>query len=249
MSGAIVPATDAAGPVGARHLVIVCALLTAAARFIPVPLLDDIVRERIHQVLVSRLLKAQGRELSSSRLAPLWQDGSACTTGCLALLWKLPLKLILFPIRKLIAIFTALTGFSKDVTQTVFLGRSVERTLARGAFADGTAPELLQAEARRMRGAFDLAMAQTDTSVVVATLTDVLRDVRGLPRAALRGARSLTRSKSEDAEDAGSAADREVVEQGASQVERALDDQNIEAVFSAFDARFDAALESPLPQG
>ena len=56
---------------GARHLVVVCALLSAAARFIPVPLLDDIVRERVRQVLVSRMLKSQDRGYSSSLLAPL----------------------------------------------------------------------------------------------------------------------------------------------------------------------------------
>ncbi len=244
MSDAIVPALGAADPVGARHLVIVCALLAAAARFIPLPLLDDIVRERIHQVLVSRLLKARGRRVSSSKLAPLWQDSSACTTGCVTLLWKLPLKLLLFPIRKLIAIFTALTGFSKEVTRTVLLGRCVDRVLAQGGFVDTSTPELLQAQARQVRNAFDLAMTQTDTSVVVATLTDVLREVRGLPRAALRGARSLTRSKSDAAEDAGNDADRQVVEQGASRVERALDHQTVQVVFTDFDARFDAALES-----
>ena len=249
MSGAIVPALGAADPVGARHLVIVCALLAAAARFIPLPLLDDIVRERILQVLVSRLLKARGRRVSSSKLAPLWQDSSACTTGCLTLLWKLPLKLVLFPIRKLVAIFTALTGFSKEVTRTVLLGRCVDRVLVQGGFVDTSTPELLQARAREVRGAFDLAMTQTDTSVVVATLTDVLGGVQGLPRAALRGARSLSRSKSEDAEQAGNEVDREVVEQGASQVERALGDQNVQAVFSDFDARFDAALGVPPAQG
>jgi hypothetical protein len=238
--------TEAAVP-GARHLMIVCAILAAAARFIPVPLLDDVVRERIRQIWVSRTLKAHQRSYGSAQVAALWQDPSGCAAGCLSLWWKLPLKLLLFPIRRLVAIFTALSGLSKDITEMVLFGRSVERVLVRGRLLSGSEPVALAADARNVRSAFDVAFTQTDKSVVVATLKDVLQGVRGLPRAALKTARSVFRASSEAAESAGNDSDRILVDQGADEVQRALESEAIQAVFQAFDARFDAALAASPP--
>ena len=51
-----------------------CGIANAAARFVPVPLLDDVVRGRATRLAVTRTLKAHGREPVDA-LEPLW-DGA-----------------------------------------------------------------------------------------------------------------------------------------------------------------------------
>ncbi|HMR73600.1 MAG TPA: hypothetical protein PKD61_00765 [Polyangiaceae bacterium] len=243
MTQALQRTSGPAAEPGARHLMIVCAILAAAARFIPVPLLDDVVRERIRQIWVSRTLKSHGRSYSSKQVPALWQDPSGCAGGCLALWWKLPLKLLLFPIRKLIAIFSALSGLSKDVTEMVLFGRCTQRVLESGMLPEGGDQVVLAADARRIRSAFDVAFKQTDTSVLVATLRDVLQGVRGLSRAAVKGARAAFRAQAVAAHSDGG-----VVDQGARDVQRALDSQALQSIFRDFDARFDTALAASTAQ-
>lgn len=229
------------------HLLVVCALLTAAARFVPVPLLDDVVKTRIRQYLVSRLLRRSGRSFGSGRVGALWQDSEGCGSGCLALAWKVPLKIVLFPIRKIVAIVTAIQGFSRDVTRSLLFGRAVERALAQGLLAEGGEPVILAAEATAVRRAFDHAVAGTDTALVGGVLADALRGVRGLPGAALRAARSLARADlpaepEASASASASASDRQLVEQGAGAVEAALQRPDVIRAIADFDSRFDAAL-------
>ena len=55
-----------------------CGIVAAAARFVPVPMLDDVVRERAARVAVSRTLRAHGRNYSPELLEPLWGEHPAC---------------------------------------------------------------------------------------------------------------------------------------------------------------------------
>ncbi len=230
----------------ARHLVIVCALLSAAARFVPVPFLDDILRERIRQYLVSRMLRQGGRSYGSARVGPLWRDDGGCASGCVTLLWKVPLKIVLFPIRKIAAIFTALHGFSRDITDSVLFGRALDRALARGLLAEGSPEPRLLGESTAVRLAFAQAAQGVDRAIVTGALADAVRGIRGLPRAALRAARSLVRAGDPaDPDAAAKAHDREVVEQGAGAVEQALSRPDVARVLADFDARFDASLPPP----
>jgi uncharacterized protein (DUF697 family) len=224
-------------------LLVVCALLGAAARFVPLPFLDDILRERIRQYLVSRLIRQSGRSYGSARVEPLWRDAGGCASGCLALAWKIPLKLILFPIRKIIAIVTAVHGFARDVTDSLLFGRALERALGRGLLADGAAAPALIAESTAVRLAYDQAVQGVDKALVSGAVAQALSGIRGLPRAALRAARSLARSEQPaDPEAPATAADRELVEQGAGAVERALERPDVARALADFDARFDALL-------
>jgi hypothetical protein len=233
--------SQAAAP--ARHLVIICALLSAAARFVPVPFVDDLLRERIRQYLVSRLLRHGGRGYGSARVGPLWQDEGSCASGCLTLLWKIPIKILLFPIRKLIALVTAIKGFSRDLTVSLLFGRALERALARGLLAEGSPEPLLLRESAEVRRAFEQACQGVDKALVTSALANALRGIRGLPGAALRSARSLARSSdAPDPEAAAKPADREKVEQGAGAVEQALTRPDVARVLAEFDTRFDAAL-------
>ena len=227
----------------ARHLLVVCALLSSAARFVPVPFLDDILRERIRQYLVSRLLRGSGRSFGSARVGALWKDAGGCASGCLALAWKIPLKLILFPIRKIIAIVSAVQGFARDVTESLLFGRALDRALARGLLPEGASDAELASQSVLVKSAFDRAVQGADTALVGGALAEALRGVKGLPKAALRTARSLVRSEAPaDPEAAASAEDRQVVEQGAGAVEAALERADVARALADFDARFDAGL-------
>ncbi len=240
MTQAIEPAATSPAP---RHLLIVCALLSAAARFVPVPLLDDVVRERVRQYLVSRLLRQSGRTFGSARVGPLWKDASGCASGCLALLWRIPVAIILFPIRKLIAIVTAVHGFAKDVADSLLFGGALARALERGLLAEGSPEPLLLSESTAVRDAYQAAVMGVDKALLTTALAGALGSVQGLRGAAVRAARSLVRSVSPVAPEApADAADRQVVEQGADAVEQTLEQPEIARVLADFDARFDAAL-------
>lgn len=243
MDAAIVPAGPDRQSAGARHVRVICAILFAAARFVPLPFLDDVLRARVRQYLVHHLLLAAGRSYGSRRVPALWQDTEGCGGGCVALLWRLPLKLLLFPIRKLIAIVTAARDLSGDLTHALLYGRAVERVLAAGLLPDAADDAARDGQALRVRNAFEVAAKGASTEVIRAALAPALAGIAGLPRAALRAARALVRRQ--DAATPTAAAsprDARVVEQGAGAVEAALQQPGVQQALAEFDGRFDAAL-------
>lgn len=219
-----------------QRLIVLCALLHAAARFVPLPFLDDILRERVRQYLVSRLFRAQGLGTGKSSQAPaLWRDpDSSCASGCASLVWKIPLAIILFPIRKIISIVKAVRGFSQDVTQSLFFGRGVERALGRGLFAAD-----LPNDAIVVRRAFDQAIVGIDTVLVASALQAALAGIKGLPGAALRAARSLGKNENDPEESP-------ELERGVGAVAEVMARPDVARVVAEFDARFDQALPPPV---
>jgi hypothetical protein len=223
------------------ELRIVCGLLASAARLVPVPLLDDLLREKALQLMVSRTLKAHGRSYSSSLVAPLYSDDRGCMHGCLLFFVMLPIKLILYPIRKLLSWFLAAKNLATDLSESVLLGRTLERCLTegrlRGELADAAA---LRQEAALLRTAFSNAIAGTDLVILRNALDVAVRSVRGLPGAALHALRGL-RKKSDDADPTAglSAEEKQAVEEGASRIERALDTPEMREWLSRFDTKFD----------
>ncbi|HEY8431169.1 MAG TPA: hypothetical protein VIL20_22470 [Sandaracinaceae bacterium] len=226
----------------ALRLRVVCGLLASAARLVPVPFLDDVLRERALQLLVSRTLRAHGRTYGSARVSALYA-GDGCLSGCLVALLLWPIELLLYPIRKIVAWVTAVKRLAGDLSEAVLLGRTLDRCLAAGRLAPGTDARALAAEAARIRAAFANALAGTDVRLLRGVLTTALRSVSGLPRAAFHALREL-RGKSEDADPTGgiSAADRRTVEEGAARIASALETPEMRAFFAEFDARFDENL-------
>lgn len=220
------------------HLVTVSAILVAASRFVPVPLVDDLLAGQVRRFMVVRLLRDAGRTFDPGRVKPLWEDSSGCG-GCLMSLLTLPLKVILFPIRKIVALVGAVTGMSRDLTDTLLLARAVDRALRRGLMPEGAEPATLTAEATAVRAAYQTASKGTDLALLRSVVTDALQGARGLAGAALRAARRLVSRAPDDAPaDTGSAE----VERGARQVEDALQRPEVVKALQAFDARLDAAL-------
>lgn len=224
----------------ATQLRLVCGLLASAARLVPVPLLDDVLRDKARQLLVSRTLRASGRTYGSARVGPLYGDSGGCMKGCLLFLVLLPIKLILYPIRKILTYVMAVKHLAGDLAEAVLLGRALDRVLEAGRLAQGTPSEKLQAEAALLRHAFDNAIAGTDLRILQSVLVTALRSVSGLPRAALRALRGL-RKKGDDADptEGLSAGDKQKVEAASARVMSALDTPEVRAFLERFDRTFD----------
>src|SRR3712207_5877624 len=97
-----------------------CGIAAAAARFVPVPMLDDVVRERAAPVAVSRPLRAHGRTYSSDLVEPLWAVGGG-GGGLGRGIKDLSLRIILVPVRECRARFGAVRGVPTDVMRVLLL--------------------------------------------------------------------------------------------------------------------------------
>ncbi|HEU0100992.1 MAG TPA: hypothetical protein VFR07_01570 [Mycobacteriales bacterium] len=205
----------------------VCGIAAAAARFVPVPLLDDVIRRRAAQVAVVRTLRAHGRTGSAEPLEALWGEPEGRRKGVVR---KVSRKLLLFPVRKYVAVFGAVRGVPNDVMRVVLLGRAVDRRLQRGELAD---PE----QARALRRAIDTAIAGLDLRLLTAGLADGLSHSRGLSTAAVAYARRRFGKNGE--------ADLEVdgaVAEGAERVTEVLRRPEVAQLLEQYDAAVDRAL-------
>ena len=214
----------------------VCGIAAAAARFVPVPMVGDVVRRRATQVAVLRTLRAHGRDLPAERVEALWDETDDRRRGLRGLLRQAPGKVVLFPVRKYTAVFGAVRGVPDDVARVVLLARSVDRVLERGALASADrAPD----EARALRRAVDDVIAGLDLQVLTAGLADGLSGTRGLTTAAVALVRR--RLAGEEADDAAVPVDSAVAE-GAARVDAVLRRPEMTALLQRFDAAVDAAL-------
>lgn len=208
----------------------VCGIAAAAARFVPVPLLDDVVRERALQLAVSRTLRAHGRDYSSDLLEPLWDD-TGRPGGLRRRLKAFGMRILLFPVRKYAAIFGAVRGVPNDVMRVVLLARTVDRRLAAGDLTD---PARLPDQARDLRRAVDTAIDGLDLRLLTAALSDGLSQGRELSGAAVAYARRLVRPGADPDLEPGGA-----VGAGAEQVAEVLERPEIARLLDTFDAKVD----------
>jgi hypothetical protein len=253
----LTPATGPSGP--DRQLVgewSVCAIAAAASRFVPVPLLDDAVKLRATQLAVVRTLRAAGREYHSDDVEALYAGVDAGMAGTfrqgLRYVTSVPRRVVLFPVRKYVALFGAVKGVPTDVMQVLLLARTVQRCLAAGRLADlpaeaegkdgagrhKEAAGQLAAEAVSVRLAFDQTLDGMDLRLLTGALSDVLSQGKGLTKAAVSFARRTLASHDESAADAPGPE----VEAGAERIEEVLQRPEIGRLLVEFDARFDAAL-------
>ncbi len=227
----------------AMQLRLICGLLASAARLVPVPFLDDLLREKALQLMVSRTLKAHGRTYRSASVAPLYGDENGCLHGCSMFILLLPLELIIFPFRKFFGWLMTAKNLAHDLSDAVLLGRALDRVLDAGRLPMGATTADLHADAERIRRAFSHAIAGTDTTLLRGVLTAALRSVSGLPRAALHALRGLrTRSEDADPTEGLSSADKEKVETGVRRVLSALETPEVRAFLERFDRTFDEDL-------
>jgi hypothetical protein len=214
-----------------------CGIVAAAARFVPVPMLDDVVRERAARVAVSRTLRAHGRAYSSELLEPLWGEQEGRGAGMRRRLNALSMRVLLFPVRKYAAIFGAVRGVPNDVMRVLLLARTVDRRLALGELSDPE-PGRLTDQARGIRHAVDEAIRDMDLRLLTAALADGLSQGRELSSAAVSSARRwLSRPDPEPNPQPDGA-----VGESAQRVTEVLRQPEIARLLDDFDARVNAAL-------
>lgn len=181
--------------------VVFYAFLIAVARFIPVPLLDDWVPVRLRQLMVHSLLREAGRPYATRQVAALYRDGG-CLASCLGLVLLLPLKLIIYPVRKIVAVVRAVRGLSQSVVETFLLGWTIERCLAQGLLASDASPLALAQEAGLIRLAFDRALASSNPALFASPLAAAWKGLGGLWLAGARLAYRVARTPQPNVTDA-----------------------------------------------
>ena len=213
----------------------VCGIAAAAARFLPVPLLDDVVRRRSAQIAVVRTLRAHGRHHPSELYEALWDEPDAARRGLLGRLRGVPARVLLFPVRKYTAVFGAVRGVPNDVARVVLLARTVDRRLQLGELSS---PERVPGEAAALRRAVDEAIDGMDLRLLTAALADGLSHSRGLTTAAVAFARRRLRRDDPDADVAADGA----LADGAAHVTEVLRRPEISSLLADFDAQVDERL-------
>lgn len=247
-------ASERSGAEPGRQLIgewAVCAIASAAARFIPVPLLDDAVKFRAIRIAVLRTLRAGGRTYPSDWVEPLYAGVDAASAGMVRRAFKylatVPRRVALFPVRKYVALFGSVRGVPTDVMTVLLLARTVHRCLAEGRLT-GTDEEQLRAEAVQIRSAFDQALDGMDLRLFTSALSDGLSQGRGLTSAAVGYARK-TFGRSADATDKSDASEDlapgGAVGEGADRVEAVMRRPEVAQKMEEFDATFDAELAHP----
>ncbi|MBT0770393.1 hypothetical protein KIH74_15730 [Kineosporia sp. J2-2] len=222
---------------------VVCGIAVAAARFVPVPLLDDAIRLRATQVAVVRTLRAGQRTYPSKRVAPLYEgaDGGVFHDA-MKYLRSVPRRVVLFPVRKYVAIFGAVKGVPTDVMKVVLLSRVLHRSLVQNRLPEDDEEAAREQQALRIRQAYDEAFKGMDLRLLSAAIADGLSQGRRLTPAAVKFARS-TFGKPDDQKvtDAELRPDGAVGE-SAERVEEALDRPEIQLILERFDEEFERVL-------
>lgn len=211
------------------HQWVVAGMVSAASRFIPIPFVDDLVREQCSRFVASRTLASNQSDLSLEDLKPYYAGGGGCLAGCTGMLVKAPLKLLLLPVRKLVAIVTSVHGVPLEIMRMVLLGRTLARYLHNGELKDA-------ATAGRMRLAFDKSFAGMDFRVIRAAMADALSSVRGWKAAAVVSAKRTAEANRPLDDDL---AAETTVDSGARKLQEVLDRPETLVLFAEFDRRFD----------
>jgi hypothetical protein len=214
------------------------ALLYAAGRFVPIPFVDDLVREQVALYAVAKAVEARGATVPRAHLVPLGSPAIGCLGGCLGLAVRIPLMLILFPIRKITNVIFGVRNVTRDVVEIVLLCRLVDRAVARGEIAGARGLDDQRREALLLRQALDAALESTDLTILSTTLRAVLGPFRGVMLHAL-GALRVRRRTGPDAAPPASDA---TLSESTSRLERAFDRPEVRALIEKLDADVDTHL-------
>ncbi len=215
------------------HQWIVAGVVSASARFIPVPFVDDIVRKQCRRFVISRTIAENRSPVSTDDLRALFDDNSGCLGGCVGTIAKAPLKLLLFPIRKVMSIVTSVRGVPIEIIRMVLLGRTIDRYAKLGKLNEQ------DSSATTLRLAFDDAFARMDFRVVQATIGDALRAAKGWKASATSDATEIARRQSLDSD---SLSSTDGVNRSADKIQTAINHPTITELFADFDRRLDQSL-------
>jgi len=215
---------------------IMAGIVSSATRFIPVPFVDDVIRNRCRRYVVAKTLAAHGAESHIQQLRPYIDSDAGWLAFGLAIVTKVPLKLLLFPVRKIVSVLTSVRGVPLEITRMVLLGRTLDRILRTGDVPTA-------AQAMHMRIAFEAAFARMDFRTIKAAINDSLEQVGDWKDAAITAARRLLGS-SGDPETADLSNDpiatSPQVTVGAKKIDLAMKEPATLQLFDEFDSRFNS---------
>ena len=217
---------------------ITCALLFFAARHVPVPFVDDILRTQVSTYLVQRSVTKAGLTVPKGRLAPLFARDESFLMGCLMALLRIPLKIILFPIRAITNVLFLVRHVGRDFAEMLLLGEVIERGIDAQLIRGDELEDAPQVErSRQMRRAFDRALKETDTHLLWGMVSVAVGPLRGLFPAARRALRVLWRGTSGEALEGNVEMQTQV-----SAVEKVLLQPEVKRFLAEFDQRYETAL-------
>lgn len=225
---------------------VLCAIAAAASRFVPVPLADDLIKTRATRTAVARTWTAHGRPDCPAAIGILAEDSTGLLTGLARWAAKLPLLIVLYPIRKTIRLVTAVRGVSTDLVDVVLLARSVDRCLRAGWFADSDRA-VLERQAEIVRRAHDQVIDLADLRILTRAVASSLRQFTHLRTQAPAFARRVfgapARSTARFDTAGPTTTEQETqVEQGVQEVVAAFDRPEVTTLLAELDQRFDDAL-------
>ncbi len=212
-----------------------CGIVAGVSRFVPVPLLDDAVKERATRLAVARTLKQHDRPYPVTDVEVLYTGADGWLANTRRYLATIPSRVVLFPVRKYVAVFGSVKGVPSDVMAVLLLGRTVHRSLARGGLS-GNDHASLRPEALRLRRAYEKAIHGMDLRLLTGTLASALstgRELAGIAAGAAQGLMDRLPGRGEGA-DLGPELTTE-----ARQVQDVLNTPQIQALMTEFDRRVD----------
>lgn len=224
------------------HQWVLGGITAAASRFIPIPFVDDIVKTRSRQFVVARTLAEHKCTFRSKQLFAIYGDTGGCVSGCIGFVIMLPVKLLLFPIRKIVKLVTAVHGVPMDLIRTVLIAKTVDRCIRLGLIEttdDPNSAAKRAVQATQIRAAFDEAFQGIDWLAVRTALGDAFSQMDGWRRAAIRLAKRAFRGNDNPIDPM--SGDDEVNE-SAKQIEAILRKPETLELLKRFEERFDAAL-------
>lgn len=199
-------------------------IISAAARFIPIPFLDEKVQRRCRRYVVEKTLAANAPDLTVEQLEPLYDPDRSI------FLWivRAPLKLLLFPVRKLVRIVSSIRGVPVEILNVYLLGRTLNRYLV-------TDSSLTAVRARDFERSFTEAFRQIDLRIARAAINDILDSVRDWKSEAKKEAHEIHQQQ----QSCPTPDQISHVDQSARKVSDALERPELATVLQRFDAQFD----------
>ena len=221
---------------------IIAGIISASARFIPIPFLDEVVQYRCRRHTVKTTIESHAVDLDLSTVEPYYNNPSGCFVGCVGMILLLPIKLLLFPFRKIVAVVTSFRAVPLEIMRIYLLGRTLDRYLSNGNF--GQSANSLQIDdsvyTARMRSAFEQAFARMDMHVVLSAMQDATGGFRELITAAFVGLKSVFER---DNKSANAFVTQPEVKAEASKIQQSFSRAEMVALFDKFDLRFDNAMK------
>ncbi|MDA9951634.1 hypothetical protein N9D31_03560 [Oligoflexaceae bacterium] len=221
-------------------------LASALARFIPLPFAEGIVDERAKRYAIARTLSSHGRTFEEGKVSILYGGVSSISNWLVKKAFEIPLKLLLFPLKKLRRVATAVTGVPKDFTHTFLLARAVDKSLEAGLLKNSDTEEFLEETAKQIRECFDASYSQLDDIIISSTgkvIKSELADLKPYMSEAMLKilGKNLSKKKFQKEAVAMSKACKESI--GSDDPKEGLDGISVQALMSQFDTYFNRKMK------